>query len=375
MAGADEAALGAAAGRRRAAQPPSEQLRRADSCTGFDTPALAGAARSVSAPRRAITDAMSLPEAAQVLVSAKFAWWRTDAPRAERERTVEHVPHHLAHSWMLGALPTIRILHDCSSLLVVDKPPGLPFHCDASSLGVLQCLRASGAHTSRLYGVHRLDRVTSGILVFTKSAEDAGLLSAAFRTGAVCKLYVALSARRPSKKEGTVSGDLAAARRGAHKLLRTQTDPARTSFVSSGVVGGERPLRGFVLRPSTGRTHQLRVALKALGAPVLGDALYADAAEAACEERAYLHAAALRLPPLRVGEQPLSVICPPSCGAEFLTPAFAAWFASRFPPSMQDDAVWFSGEPLLRSQPPGDSDEWQRRLHPGVPPAHEDWDE
>ncbi len=233
-----------------------------------------------------------------------------------------------------------------------DKPPGLSFHAsaDGTSPGVLQVARAaqaSGAlaYTGRLHSVHRLDRVTSGVMLLAKSSEDAGLIGAAFRAGAVVKYYVALSARRPSKKMGEVAGDMAKARRGAYMLLRSRERPATTRFVSAGVVGGRAGLRGFVLRPLTGRTHQLRVALKSLGAPVLGDSLYAAAAEAALEERAYLHACALRLPPLAPGEAPLAVVCAPSVGAEFVTPHFQAWFAQRFP--SDDTAEWCAGAPLL----------------------------
>ena len=220
---------------------------------------------------------------------------------------------------------------------------------------MLQAARAAQergdiSYSGRLFGVHRLDRVTSGVLLLAKSAEDAGLVGAAFRAGAVLKYYVALSARRPSKKMGEVVGDMKPARRGAWMLLRSRERPACTRFVSSGVTGGRPGLRGFVLRPLTGRTHQLRVALKALGAPVLGDALYADAAEAALEQRAYLHAAALRLPPLAPGEPPLAVVCAPSVGAEFCSPHFRNWFARRFPPGAPPEA-WCADAPLLAAPP------------------------
>jgi tRNA pseudouridine32 synthase/23S rRNA pseudouridine746 synthase len=240
--------------------------------------------------------------------------------------------------------------------LRADKPPGLPFHADADGPGVLQVARAAqasgalGDYTGRLYAVHRLDRGTSGVLLLAKSSADAGLLGALFRRGDVRKYYVALSSRRPSRKMGEVVGDLAPARRGAYMLLRTRERPAATRFTSSGVVGGRPGLRGFVLRPLTGRTHQLRVAMKSLGAPVLGDALYAAAADTALEERCYLHAAALALPPLAPGEAPLCVVCAPSAGAEFVTPHFRAWFDARFPPGAAPEA-WCAGDPQLTAPP------------------------
>ena len=257
--------------------------------------------------------------------------------------------------------PTLRVLFDSPRLLVVDKPAGVPFHEDAERPGVLQLLRATSAVPSRLYACHRLDAITSGVLVFAKSQRDAGLLGAAWRSGEVHKLYVALSARRPSKKMGAVVGDMAPSRRGAWKLLRTELRPARTQFVSSGVAGtNSRALRGFVLRPLTGRTHQLRVAMKALGAPVLGDGLYANKDDALEEDRAYLHAAAIRLPPLAPGERGVSVVCPPSSGCEFTSDAFADWFAARFLHDWEESDCWFSDDAQLRTPAPGLSDVWRR---------------
>lgn len=95
---------------------------------------------------------------------------------------------------------------------------------------------------------------------------------------------------------GTVSGDMARSRRGSWKLLRSQDQAAVTHFVTSGVEDPARPgLRAFLVKPETGRTHQIRVALKALGSPILGDVRYAAAEAAEKEDRTYLHAAALRV--------------------------------------------------------------------------------
>jgi tRNA pseudouridine32 synthase/23S rRNA pseudouridine746 synthase len=255
------------------------------------------------------------------------------------------------------AAAPLRLVHETERLLVVNKPPGLAFHADAGGDGVMQAARsaqASGAlhYSGRLFGVHRLDRGTSGLLILAKDAESAGLLGHCLRAGAIAKFYVGLSARRPSKKMGTVSGDMARSRRGAWKLLRSSERPAVTQFVSSGVPGADgRPLRAFALRPRTGRTHQLRVALKALGSPVLGDALYADSAEAALEERMYLHACGLRVPPLAPGEQAVEVALCPDIGAHFAAAPFQAWFAARFPPGAGADA-WCADSPLLAAPPP-----------------------
>ena len=253
-------------------------------------------------------------------------------------------------------VPPLRLVLETDRLLVVDKPPGMPFHADSNSDGVMQAARAlqeSGAltYSGRLHGVHRLDRGTSGLLLLAKDTETAGLLGHCLRAGTIRKLYVALSSRRPSKKMGEVRGDMARSRRGAWKLLRTCERPAVTQFVSSGCAGSDgTPLRAFVLRPRTGRTHQLRVALKALGAPVLGDALYANSADAALESRMYLHAAALCVPPLAPGERAVEVALCPDAGAHFAAASFQDWFAARFPPGAGAEA-WCTDSPLLAALP------------------------
>ena len=80
------------------------------------------------------------------------------------------------------------------------------------------------------------------------------------------------------------------ARRGAWKLLATHINPAITQFFSASLDEGKRL---FIVKPHTGKTHQIRVALKSVGAPILGDALYADAASCVGVDRVYLHAFSL----------------------------------------------------------------------------------
>lgn len=85
------------------------------------------------------------------------------------------------------------------------------------------------------------------------------------------KTYLALGTDKPSKKQGWIKGDMEKSRRGAWKLTRGMENPAVTEFGSHSLEPG---LRLFVLHPHTGKTHQLRVAMKSLGSPILGDTLY-----------------------------------------------------------------------------------------------------
>jgi tRNA pseudouridine32 synthase/23S rRNA pseudouridine746 synthase len=143
-----------------------------------------------------------------------------------------------------------------------------------------------------LYSVHRLDTMTSGLLLFAKSRNSAKELSRQFQNRLVEKYYLAVSDRSPKKKQGLIIGDMEKARRGAWKLTRKRNNPAITQFFSYPL---GRDLRLYALKPQTGKTHQLRVALKSIGAPVLGDPVY-HKKESGEEkpDRGYLHSYALR---------------------------------------------------------------------------------
>lgn len=85
------------------------------------------------------------------------------------------------------------------------------------------------------------------------------------------KTYLALGTHKPAKKQGWVKGGMARSRRGTWKLTRDEDNFAVTRFSSQSLKPG---LRLFVLQPFTGKTHQLRVAMKSIGSPILGDTLY-----------------------------------------------------------------------------------------------------
>ena len=195
---------------------------------------------------------------------------------------------------------------------VVHKAPDVDFHDCQGRPGL--CSLVSGALGQRVFAVHRLDKATSGLLLLARSREWAGTLARLFRERAVEKYYIALSDLVPRKKQGLVQGDMVRSRRGSWKLARTMERPARTRFLSWPVRPG---LRLFVLRPLTGRTHQLRVAMKSLGAPILGDALYHQAVPD-WPDRMYLHAHTLRF---AVGDRVFAYACAPKTGSLFLDEA------------------------------------------------------
>ncbi|MBN2869767.1 MAG: TIGR01621 family pseudouridine synthase, partial [Campylobacterales bacterium] len=152
-------------------------------------------------------------------------------------------------------------------------------------------VQVSGQLGIPLYSVHRLDKMTSGLLILAKTPESAAEFTRMFEERKIEKVYLAISLRKPKKKQGWIKGDMAKARRGDYKLLSTTENPAITQFVSASLRPHER---AFLIKPHTGKTHQIRVALKSLGSPIAGDERYAAADEARKEERGYLHAYALR---------------------------------------------------------------------------------
>jgi tRNA pseudouridine32 synthase / 23S rRNA pseudouridine746 synthase len=177
------------------------------------------------------------------------------------------------------------LLDQQADFVVLNKAAGVSFHSeDGAGLVVLAALQLGYP----LFPVHRLDKVTSGLIILARNSAAAARLTALFTAHQVEKFYLALSAGKPVKKQGWVKGDMAPARRGAWKLLHSQHNPAVSYFFSQGFT--DLPFRAFLIKPFSGKTHQIRVALKSVGAAITGDELYQG--EAA--DRVYLHAFALR---------------------------------------------------------------------------------
>jgi len=123
-------------------------------------------------------------------------------------------------------LPSVAYEDD--DLLIINKPAGIGFHDEEDGtkgiLSVIRTMQAQGLfhYTGRLHGVHRLDKVTSGCLILAKTPSAAGEAISALRDKRVAKYYIALSDKKPSKKQGTVSGDMERTRRSAWRLTNTR---------------------------------------------------------------------------------------------------------------------------------------------------------
>ncbi|QFU24963.1 TIGR01621 family pseudouridine synthase [Shewanella eurypsychrophilus] len=201
-----------------------------------------------------------------------------------------------------------KIIADEGDFLIITKSCDVHFHSQDGSAGVMAKIEQDLG--IKLYSVHRLDSLTSGLLLFAKSSQAAAEFTQLFTAHKVQKYYVALATGKPKKKQGWVVGDMAKSRRSMYKLLRTTENPALTQFFSQSVAEG---LRMYLLKPLSGKTHQLRVALASLGVPILGDKLYGGT-EA---DRGYLHAFSLSF---RFRDKDYQYIDYPSQGVEFTAP-------------------------------------------------------
>ena len=179
--------------------------------------------------------------------------------------------------------PLILLYRD-ENFLFIHKPAGIPFHSEDDVEGIVSIVRTAYQNET-LFPVHRLDKVTSGVMVFARNPSSNRKLSALFEQRKVRKVYIALSDFKPKKKQGWIKGDMVKARGGSYKMLRTNDNPAITYFYSKKFSEHER-VYFFVLVPKTGKTHQLRVAMKSLGSAILGDERYKGSGHA----RACLHA-------------------------------------------------------------------------------------
>lgn len=180
-----------------------------------------------------------------------------------------------------AAIP-LDVLHEDSSVIVVNKRPGMVVH-PGSGTGDDTLVHALLAHCagglSGIGGVerpgivHRLDKGTSGVVVVAKTDAAHRALADQFATRALRKEYLALVSGVPQARSGTI--DRAIARHPVHRHRMTTGEggrPARTDWQVEEAFGGAAAL--VRCRIHTGRTHQIRVHLKSIGHPILGDSTY-----------------------------------------------------------------------------------------------------
>jgi 23S rRNA pseudouridine1911/1915/1917 synthase len=181
-------------------------------------------------------------------------------------------------------------------LLVVDKPAGVVVHPArghrAGTLSqALAGMAAGGEDAARAGIVHRLDRDTSGLLVVARSEPAHRALRAALQAREITREYLVLVEGRPPARTGTIDAPLGRDRR-VRTRMSTDTDVPRAAITHFEI---ERALPRTTLlrvRLETGRTHQIRAHLRAIGHPVVGDPEYGTAGRLGLD-RQFLHAARL----------------------------------------------------------------------------------
>ncbi len=171
------------------------------------------------------------------------------------------------------------VLFEDDEVIAINKPSGLAVQGGTKTTKhVDRLLSAWGEGLERPRLVHRLDRDTSGVLLLGKTPSAAAKLAGAFARRRARKTYWALVAGNPKPEEGLI--DLALVKKGINdrEMVRPAdpkefgAEPAETEFVTVMRAGGK--VTWMALRPHTGRTHQLRAHMLAIGHPILGDPKY-----------------------------------------------------------------------------------------------------
>jgi tRNA pseudouridine32 synthase/23S rRNA pseudouridine746 synthase len=210
------------------------------------------------------------------------------------------------------SLEPLTLLADNPRWIAVDKPPGIaaiPARDEDPEQSLRHRLQQQLGVP--LWVVHRIDRETSGVMVYARDAQAHRALNLAFQRGQVAKTYLAWTAGVPDPASGQIALPLHAARKGKMRpatpgepgAISARTDYAveqQWSFAGS-------PIARVRCHPRTGRQHQIRVHLRAIGCPILRDGYYGLSTfkppyDTLPLSRLALHAAAIELP--RVLDQP-----------------------------------------------------------------------
>lgn len=187
----------------------------------------------------------------------------------------------------------MQIIHNDERLLIINKPAGLPVLPDGWEKDAPYLVKMLEEEFGKIWIVHRLDKVTSGVMVFARDAETHRALNLQFENRAADKVYHAILEGNPKWEEKTAKHPLRA--NVGHKH-RTTVDnkngkPSETRYK---VIKRYQAAALVEAKPMTGRTHQIRVHAYALGHPLLGDILY-GASETDLIARPALHARSLTL--------------------------------------------------------------------------------
>ncbi|HLP76103.1 MAG TPA: pseudouridine synthase, partial [Candidatus Paceibacterota bacterium] len=198
------------------------------------------------------------------------------------------------------------ILHEDDHLLVVNKPAGMNTHAPSpyAGEGIYDWLKHRESRWANLAIIHRLDKETSGVIVFGKTPLANRSLTEQFAGRGVRKKYLLLTDRTPEKREFPVRSKII--RAGDRYASGAIGEPAETHFRVVDLKSEISNFKFLEAEPLSGRTHQIRVHASENGFPILGDALYGGSPFA----RVCLHAAELRFKHPATGEEVVFAVSP-----------------------------------------------------------------
>lgn len=217
------------------------------------------------------------------------------------------------------------VIHRDDAIIAVNKPPGLPVQGGSGQTRhldmLLDGLKFEREDRPRL--THRIDKDTSGVLLLGRTPAAAAALAKAFQSRSARKIYWAALVKAPNPPRGTVkTGLMKVGAHGAEKVVCTPWDEAQDTPGAKRAVSDYTVIASLsgraawaALRPVTGRTHQLRAHMSALGAPILGDGKYRGEIESvhlggAFSKKLHLHARSVRIPHPSGGEFEISAPLP-----------------------------------------------------------------
>lgn len=167
------------------------------------------------------------------------------------------------------------IIYEDDRIIVIEKPPQFLVLPDRFNRALPNLYEILKEEFGNIFVVHRIDRETSGVILFAKDAEAHAALSSQFENREVHKSYTAIVVGRPSEADGTIDSPISESqsRPGVMKINAKHGKPSVTNFRVDELFDGYASVEAV---PESGRQHQIRVHLASVGLPVMCDRIYGD---------------------------------------------------------------------------------------------------